>query len=290
MASEMQLKPPDIDKINSNTTQLSIVLLTWNSERYIQRCIESIILNLSDIDYKWEAIIVDNGSQDGTVSFLKKLSLDNPDLFFIHLLSSNCGTTVSRNIALGKAKGKFIAIVDSDIEFTGNIFTPLMEILETDDSIGLITPKIFYPSGRWQKSYDKFPTIFQKINRFFRLKTIENREQSEKTNNGLKYVDYAISAFWLFRRTLLDKVGLLDEKIFYSPEDVDYCLRVWKAGYSIIHNADCSVIHHCQEISRGWKINKAKFHHMAGLCYFLLKHRYFFNAPVFAKKNITHTL
>ena len=54
-----------------------------------------------------------------------------------------------------------------------------------------------------------------------------------------QHVDYAISAFWLLRRDVLEAVGLLDEEIFSRPEDVDYCLRVWKAGYTVVYDS-CS--------------------------------------------------
>ena len=283
MAYATQSRTSEFEETLTSSIRLSIVLLTWNSEKYIQRCIESLKSSLSNFVYKWEAIIVDNGSLDNTVPIVKKLFQENPDQLHIHLLSVNHGTTVSRNIALKKAKGTFVAIIDSDIEVTGNVFTLLIDVLENDFSIGLVAPQILYPDGKWQKSYDRFPTIFQKINRFFRLKAVENRQQTLKITEIRKKVDYAISAFWLFRRTLLNTVGLLDEKIFYSPEDVDYCLRIWKAGYSVVYFPDCSVVHYTQEISRGWKINKSKFHHLAGLMYFFLKHRYFFTPPLLSK-------
>ena len=103
----------------------------------------------------------------------------------------------------------------------------------------------------------------------------------ELQSNSITDVDYAISAFWLFHRSLLDKVGLLDEKIFYAPEDVDFCLRIWKAGYRIVYQPSACIIHHTQEISRGWKLNSAKINHLKGLVYFFIKHRYFMRKPMF---------
>ena len=93
-----------------------------------------------------------------------------------------------------------------------------------------------------------------------------------------RVVDYAISAFWMFRRDVLEKVGLLDERIFYSPEDVDFCIRIWKAGYCIKYFPQVSVIHDAQEISRakGVKINIFTLSHLKGLLYLFLKHRYLF--------------
>jgi len=81
---------------------------------------------------------------------------------------------------------------------------------------------------------------------------------------------------WILKREILEKIGLLDEKIFYSPEDVDYCLRVWKAGYTVLYNTNASCIHHAQEISRGLRINSTTVKHIIGLLYYFRKHKYCF--------------
>lgn len=261
---------------------LSIVILTWNSEQYIQRCIESILFSLSGKVQNCEIYVVDNGSKDQTVPILNSLPIDNP--FELHLiqLNENFGTTVSRNMALRQVKGDYVCVMDSDVEVSEEIFTQLVKLLQSDITIGLAVPKIYYPSGKWQKSHDRFPTILHKIRRLVCLRSMEASEGAEEANStGVKDVDYAISAFWLFRRSLIDKVGLLDEKIFYAPEDVDFCLRIWKAGYRVVYQPDVSIIHHTQEISRGWKLNRAKVNHLKGLIYFFMKHSYFFVPPKF---------
>jgi len=69
---------------------------------------------------------------------------------------------------------------------------------------------------------------------------------------------------------------LLDERIFYSPEDVDYCIRIWRAGWQIHYMPSVSVVHDAQEISRpkGLGINKFTIRHAKGLAYLFVKHRY----------------
>ena len=93
-------------------------------------------------------------------------------------------------------------------------------------------------------------------------------------------VDYAVSAMWILKKEVFEKVGLLDENIFYAPEDVDYCLRVWLSGFRVIYCQNVSAIHHTQEISRGLTINNATFHHIRGLFYYFWKHRYFLKRPI----------
>jgi GT2 family glycosyltransferase len=91
-------------------------------------------------------------------------------------------------------------------------------------------------------------------------------------------VDYAISAMWIFKRELLNRVGFLDEKIFYAPEDVDYCLRIWKCGWKVVFDPAVTCIHHTQEISRK-RIGRATFQHILGLLYYFKKHQCFFVRP-----------
>lgn len=264
---------------------LSIVILTWNSEQYIAQCIDSIMSSLSGNVRNCEIFVVDNGSKDQTVSILSSLPIESP--FELHLiqLTENHGTTVSRNLALRKVKGDYICVIDSDVEVSAGLFTDLVTLLQSDPTIGLAVPKILYPSGKWQKSHDRFPTILHKIKRLVCLRAMEASEGAEETNcTSIKDVDYAISALWLFPGSLIEKVGLLDENIFYAPEDVDFCLRIWKAGYRVVYQPSVSIIHHTQEISRGWKINSAKISHLKGLIYLFIKHRYIFVPPEFAGK------
>lgn len=110
---------------------------------------------------------------------------------------------------------------------------------------------------------------------------MEKTEALKPPSNEVINVDYAISAFWIMKKSVLEEVGLLDEKIFYSPEDVDYCLRIWKSGHAISYIPFVSVVHHTQEISRGFKLNTAFLNHVKGLFYYFTKHRYCFFPPFF---------
>lgn len=261
---------------------ISFVILTWNSEKYIDLCLQSVFSSLAGQGLEYEVLVVDNGSSDRSREILREYSLAKPETVKPIYLEQNLGTTVSRNLALDRAQGKYLCIMDSDVELNAGVFGPLLEKLNSDPSIGLVVPKLLYPSGKWQKSIDRFPTLLHKLNRFFRLRTIEGHEgEAESRVIESREVDYAISAFWLFKRAVLTKVGKLDEKIFYAPEDVDYCLRIWKSGYKIVYVPGSTVVHHTQEISRGWKINKAKIEHLKGLAYLFRKHSFFVRSPDF---------
>lgn len=260
---------------------ISFIILTWNSERYIENCINSIHSSLNGSRYRYQVFIVDNGSSDNTVGILERLKNDCPDILNLIMLKKNTGTTYSRNVALKKAKGRYICIMDSDVQIFPETLEGLIATLQHHPDAGLAVPEIRYPDGKLQKSIDRFPTITRKIYRYFFLKNLEKKENQVDRPRKPVEADYAISACWVMKKDVIYKVGFLDEKIFYAPEDVDFCLRVWRAGYKIIYNPTVKIIHHTQEISRGFKINSALLNHIKGLIYYFIKHRYFFKAPSF---------
>lgn len=263
----------------------SFIILTWNSERYIEKCLFSLIENL-DVEFQpYEIYVVDNGSTDSTRRILENYIRKYPNIVKTILLDTNRGTTFSRNLALKNAVGKYICIIDSDIAVSNNFLVPLVTVLNKSSNIGMVVPRLVYKNGSYQKSTDVFPTIFTKLKRYFFLKINEKRDDKNENRDDY-FVDYAISAFWLIKREVVNKVGLLDENIFYAPEDVDYCLRIWQNKYSIVCVPIVEVLHDAQEISRKFRINKAFFEHIKGLLYFFSKHKYLFNKPSFKETNI----
>ena len=264
---------------------ISVIILTWNSELYIENCINSLLETLENSTFKYEIKVIDNGSIDGTVKILSNYQ-NKYESIDVTYLEKNFGTTKPRNIGLKKSSGKYVCLIDSDVELYGEIFERLSGKLDSELNIGMVVPKIFLPNGAWQKSIDHFPTIQHKLNRFFRLRKIEENEGGQDGySENEKYVDYAISAFWMIKREVLERVGLLDENYFYAPEDVDYCLNIWRSGYKILYVPDVSIIHHTQEISRGIKFNKAKIEHIKGLLYYFKKNKYVWKRPRFIQKN-----
>jgi GT2 family glycosyltransferase len=133
---------------------------------------------------------------------------------------------------------------------------------------------LIFPDGRPLMSTDVFPTIPRKLERAFRLCALERRCRADELPS--RSVDYAISAFWLMRRDLIDRIGPLDERIFYAPEDVDFCLRAWLKGQRVVYRPDLAVVHDAKERSRSLTSLVFTSRHVLGLAYFFKKHRYAF--------------
>lgn len=253
----------------------SVVILTFNSKRYIETCLNSLIDSFAELNASYEIFVIDNGSTDGSCEITESIRDNRQANIHLTAFPKNTGTTYSRNVGLRLAKGKNIIVMDSDAYANPEAIKGLAQYLDDNPQCGLVVPKLTYLDGRFQLSTDSFPTLQRKAERFLFLKKME--QDDTEPMSGEHKVDYAISAFWMFPKRALDKVGVLDEKIFYSPEDVDYCLRTWEAGFNITYLPEYKLVHDAQELSRGFKINKFTFLHIQGLLYYFLKHRYCFN-------------
>jgi GT2 family glycosyltransferase len=254
---------------------ISVIILSFNAADDLNRCVHSLI----DIERleacRDQIIIIDNGSTDDTRDTIQRLRDDFPALVDATLLPKNGGTTAPRNLGIARAKGDHLLIIDSDVYFQRPVLAPLLEQLNADPSIGIIAPRLIFPDGRPQLSADVFPTIPRKLERLFRLRALERRNGNDIET--CRAVDYAISAFWLMRRDLIDLIGPLDERIFYAPEDVDFCLRAWLHGRRVIYRPDLDVVHDAKERSRSLKSLLFTWRHLLGLAYFFKKHRYAFS-------------
>lgn len=260
---------------------LAFIILTWNSERYISNCLNS-INHLEQLDTS--IYIVDNGSSDRTLEIIKK---DFPNVHLI-TLSENIGTTKSRNIALRLVPSTidYVCILDSDTVINQNAVTKLIDCLLKDERNGIAIPSMVNAVGERQISCKHFPNIPIKLLKPMPIaklehlgRRLENYDFSE--NHAFYPVDYGISACWMIKRNCLDDIGLLDEHIFYAPEDVDYCLRAWQTGFKVIYVPEALIIHDTQRISRKKYISKVNYEHIKGLLYFFHKHGYWFRRPRF---------
>lgn len=263
---------------------LSFVILTWNSKKYLSCCLDSFIEQCNKEEISSEIIIVDNGSTDGTCALVR--SYCDKYSAQVHLLSlgKNFGTTYPRNLALRKAQGQTCCVLDSDTEFNFGSIRNVINVLQ-NDKIGMVAPQLMLPGNIIQNSVKKFPTFLDKIKKIpgiFLNKKVSRKDFYETFPfHDPRPVDTAISACWFFRKSLLDAVGYFDEAIFYAPEDIEYCFRVNNAGLQVVYYPQVSIFHHCQQISHRKPFSKVSKSHLTGLLYYFHKHGGWFFRPTF---------
>lgn len=261
---------------------VTAVVLSFNSEAHIGACLTSLATALARLEEACEIYVVDNGSEDASRAIVEDVQRAHPDLIRTIFNSCNLGTTVSRNRALTRARGRYVLVMDSDVVVPEGTLPILISVLEADSSCALVAPRLTFPDGRAQLSTDRFPSLGRKIARFFFLRRIERQETESRAT--VAPVDYAISAFWLFRREILDEVGPLDERFFYAPEDADFCLSIWLNGYRVLYVPAAHGIHDAREVSRRGIFNRFTLYHLLGLARYFLKHRYVFSTKALYRR------
>lgn len=271
---------------------LGFVILTWNSQNYIENCIISIqrICTNSLVPH---IVVIDNGSIDNTVALVKRSfeQQKNCDSKLFEL-KKNWGTTYSRNIGIKyllELGIEYICVLDSDTKVNANAMETLISVLEKYDDCGIVGPRMHDKNGIYQRSGRQIPTVTEKLMKVLPIKTLQRKGIAQEaiiseSGTGSIEVGYLMSACWMMKASLFEVVGMLDEKIFYAPEDVDFCIRCWKAGLSIRYCYDADILHEWQRLSRKKILSKHNYEHIKGLAYMFLKHKYLFNATKFMMK------
>lgn len=262
--------------------KISFIILTWNSGNVIAPCLES-IASIKNTEY--EIITVDNGSTDETCQIIDSFTSLHPNITLKTIrLERNYGTTVSRNIGIRSVSKDtdYICILDSDTVINEDAVRELIRALDLDEKNAIAGPSMVNLEGEDLVSAKKIPTAFIKFCKAFPVSRIQQiGEDKEKydfnTGEDVYPVGYLISACWMIKRKLMNDIGMLDEKIFYSPEDVEYCVRTWKKGYRVIYCPKAKIIHATQRISKKKLISRHNWEHIKGLFYFFRKYNLFFS-------------
>lgn len=265
---------------------LSVAIVTWNSKDLLERCLARLKRAAAGVSF--EVAIVDNGSREEAARWLEEgraaSLLDMP--VKLKLNPRNLGVAKARNQAIELCSGEFICLLDDDTEPQPFSLERLVAILRQDPACGLVGPRLVHPDGSLQYSCRRLPSLPDKLGRrlppWLARRWVEKAKASELRDWGhdeLREVDYVIGACQVVRRSALVEVGPLDERIFYGPEDVDFCLRLWRKGWKVLYAPDSWVIHYERRLTRRL-LSRLTFWHAAGLAYYFAKHRYLIHPPV----------
>ncbi len=93
-------------------------------------------------------------------------------------------------------------------------------------------------------------------------------------HQDIKEVDYLIGACQFIRTDVVKKIGMYDDRIFYGPEDIDFCLRIWKAGWKVMYYPFTQMIHHEQRITKKNFFSSIALRHFMGILYIYKKYNF----------------
>jgi GT2 family glycosyltransferase/tetratricopeptide (TPR) repeat protein len=225
---------------------VSIIILSWNQLSYTKDCVRSIIDNTSE---KYEIVFVDNGSTDGTVTWLRDLVGQYSNFVLIEN-KTNLGFSEGCNQGIKAAKGQYVLLLNNDVIVTPQWLSGMLECLKSADDIGIVGPMTNNISGPQQLSNTTYSQIadlpsFSKMFRQF--------------NRNRRIIQNRIVGFcMLFRRSLIEKIGNFDTSFGTGNfEDDDFCLRAVLHGYRNAIAGDVFIHHFGSQSFIGNKIDYA---------------------------------
>jgi len=226
-------------KKKSHEVVLSIIIVNWNNKDILRDCLNS-IYHTHNVR-KYEIIVVDNHSEDGSVELIKS---EFTDVVLIEN-NENLGFARANNQAIKIARGNYILLLNNDTMVTNaDFFNRMIEYMKRKPQVGILGCKLLYPDGTLQSSGEDFPSAWRIFkSQILFTKTWKRLGKSKRGNNHFKKVDFVCGACLMTRKEILNKVALLKEKYFMYGEDVEFCYRVYKAGYDIGVLTNESIIH-----------------------------------------------
>lgn len=226
--------------------KLSISIVNYNSGDYLTRCLESIEKVRGEADLK--VYILDNASTDDSFEKAKKKFKDT---IFIKS-DENLGFSKGQNIILRKVETEYILILNPDCEILEGTIKYMLKFMEENEDIGAASCLVEKEDGSidWA-SHRGFPTPMASFKYYF-LKDDFFYHLRDKNMTKTHEVDAIVGAFFLTRKSVLEKVGLFDEKFFMYGEDIDLCFRIKEKGFKVMYVPEVKILHH-KGVSSGLK-------------------------------------
>jgi len=214
--------------------KISIVIPNWNGKKYLKECLDS----LKKINYiNYEVLIVDNGSSDDSVNFIKE---NYPDILYI-ANDKNFGFSVACNQGIKKALAEgaeAVLLLNNDTVVEENFLQKMVEVLQ-DEKVGIVGSKIYY--------YNNEKRIWYAGGNYIKWRSSGQHKYWMKMDRdslrGVKETDFVTGCNMLIRKEVFDNNNFLFEPYFLTIEDLDFCISAKERDWKIKVNLDAKIWH-----------------------------------------------
>ena len=222
---------------------VDIVIVNWNAGDLLKKCVDSIIHseNLFSVN---KVIIVDNNSIDSSI---REVPLHSK----IRIIQNreNLGFAKACNQGFACCFAPYVLLLNPDTQLKTNTLLQCLQFMESKPGIDILGCQLLNDTGAVTVSCARFPTagrLFMDATGISRIAPGYFKPAILMTdwNHGeSRYVDQVMGAFMFMRSDVFEKIGYFDERYFVYYEELDYSLKLAKAGGKIYYNADIQAIH-----------------------------------------------
>lgn len=219
--------------------EVSVIIVTRNTRDLALQAVRSVADHGDGLAV--EAIVVDNGSSDGTVNALRQTF---PGVICLES-KKNLGFAKAVNWAATHAKGDFLLLLNSDAELQPGSLRDALAWMRAHPRCGVCGAQLVHENGSRQNSIANFPTLSTELlnKSLLRLLLPGRYPGKERVFDSPVEVETVIGAFMFVRRELWDSLGGLDERFFFFMEETDFCFQARRAGWSTMHLPQVRVTH-----------------------------------------------
>lgn len=276
---------------------VSVIIVSFNTKEVTLSCLDSVYRFTKGVDF--EVIVVDNGSQDGSIEALSAFEAKNKNFKLIKS-STNLGFGRANNLGAKEAEGEYLLFLNSDTLLTEDAISHSVEKIKKDKKITVYSTYLLnkdlsvQPSGghfptltrllTWQFFFDDLPFIGDKFTSihphtpgFFFLDKLSGKKPTSTDTPRIKTTpDWVTGAFMLIGKDRFWEVGGFDEAIFMYTEEMELCYRLKKSGGTVVLDPDSSIIHLGGASGGSFLALTAE---VSGMLYFFKKHKASWQLP-----------
>lgn len=227
-------------------TQLSIIIVNYNTREPLRRCLESIKAQRADLDL--EVIVVDNASKDGSTAMAREVL---PDAIVIEP-GHNTWFTGGNNLGIQQARGEYVHILNPDTVFQPGTLQTMLAYLKAHPEAGAITCQMRFPDGRVQFTGSRVPGYADLLLGYTFLGVLlrpwrDGRRQRMWFEGWLRDITRPVEVIpdsnLMAPLALIRQIRAFDEtlKLYFTEDDI--CRRILDAGYAIHFVAEAILIH-----------------------------------------------
>ncbi len=216
---------------------LSIVIVSWNVKDLLKQNLKEIFKSKGD--FSFEVFVVDNASQDGSAEMVKA---EFPEVKLI-ANKENLGFAKANNQAIRLSNGRYILLLNPDMRVFPNTLKNMIDWMDKNPEIGVGGCHLVDSNDNTILQIRNFPSLFDQMAIILKLPHIFPRILNKYLMVDFDYSKDSIvpsirGSFFMIRREVIDKIGMLDERFFIWFEEVDFCKRVYENGWKVGYNSN----------------------------------------------------